>query len=83
MIHPTAVISSEAEIHPTALSTVLKGPKSELEKLSADKIVAYAEINQLPPGEYRLPVRIILPPDVGLKEEEPPSVQVLIQRKKK
>ena len=71
------------EIKPKAFSTVLKGPKAELEKLSRDKIVAYAEVTTLPPGEYDLPVHVVLPPDVSFKKEEPLSVQVLIQGKKK
>ncbi len=73
--------SARVEIKPRTFSAALNGPKAELEKLSADKIVAYIEISTLPPGEYTLPVQVVLPPAVGFKEENSLSVQVLIKKK--
>jgi len=58
-------------------SIVLKGPRAVLEKLQLQDILAFVEVDGLKAGNHQVPLKLILPPDLALKEEAPLiSIQV-------
>ena len=60
-----AVLQSEQ------VSIVLKGPRALLDKLAASDILAYVEVEDLKEGVHEVPLKLILPPDLILKDEAP------------
>ncbi|OGW79782.1 MAG: hypothetical protein A2Z83_03625 [Omnitrophica bacterium GWA2_52_8] len=56
------------KIAQSSISFTLKGSKGQMEKLSAETMLAYIETAALEPGEHKVPVRLVLPEDVFLKE---------------
>lgn len=61
------------------ISIVLKGPRALLDKLAASDILAYVEVEGLKEGMQEVPLKLILPPDLTLKDETP---LVLVEVKK-
>lgn len=61
------------------ISFVLKGPKSELERLAANGVLAYVDVNRLKRGSYDLPATFILPDTVSLKMD-PPAVKLRVEK---
>ncbi|MBI4358711.1 MAG: hypothetical protein HY584_05360 [Candidatus Omnitrophica bacterium] len=60
---------------------VLKGPRAVLDKLTPADIMAYVEVEGLKEGTHEVPVQLILPPDLILKDK-PPVVLVEVRRLK-
>ncbi|OGW86576.1 MAG: hypothetical protein A3C35_08475 [Omnitrophica bacterium RIFCSPHIGHO2_02_FULL_46_11] len=59
------------------IAITLKGPQAVLDKLAATDILAYVEVEGLKEGIQEVPVKLILPPEVSLKEKFPlASVEV-------
>lgn len=59
------------EINPEKVTVVLKGSKRLLEKFSSENLLAYVDPSGLKKGEYELPLNIILPEEVSLKDKKP------------
>ncbi|MBI4368450.1 MAG: hypothetical protein HY588_03565 [Candidatus Omnitrophica bacterium] len=70
-----------AQLVTDQVSVVLKGPRALLDKLAAQDLLAYAEVEGLKEGTYETPVKLILPPDLILKDE-PPTVPVEVKKLK-
>lgn len=70
-----------AALEKKSVSLVLKGPEALLSEFSAERILAYVEVENLEEGEHELPVRLILPPDL-LLEDDPPQIPVLVKKLK-
>ena len=75
----TPVLNHLANLQAQRIPLVLKGPRAILDKLSATSILAYVEVENLKEGSYQLPVKLILPPDLSLKDE-PPILSVEIRK---
>src|SRR3989338_4774748 len=59
------------------LSLVLKGPRVILDPLELKDILAYVDVEGLKSGAHEVPLQLILPPDLSLRDEAPlVSVQV-------
>jgi len=83
---PIKILSSSEGNHrittdPSVVSFVLKGSVRQLERLLPENLLAYADISELEIGEHQVPVKLVLPEDVGLKEDKPVIVKVTIERK--
>ncbi len=72
--------NEKIELKPAKISFTLKGPKRLLDKLVAEKILAYVETADLPAGEQDVPVQILLPEGVSLKDGNPVTVKVNIKK---
>lgn len=82
---PVRVLSAleekaHVEVKPSVVSFRVKGSRRQLEKLTAEKILAYLDVSTLDSGEHEVPVQILLPADVSLKDEAPVLVKVTIRR---
>lgn len=66
------------DIEPEQVSFVLKGSKQYLEKMTAENLLAYVDISGLKKGEYELPLKVILPANVNLKDKQPILIKVTI-----
>lgn len=53
------------------VSFVLKGPRVVLDPLELKDILAYVEVEDLKPGAHEVPLQLILPPDLALRDEAP------------
>ncbi len=53
------------------ISFSLKGPKSELDRLASNGILAYVDVSGLKKGDYELPATFILSDTVSLKGDTP------------
>jgi YbbR domain-containing protein len=69
----------KVQLNPAAISFALKGSKRQLDKLTVENILAYLDVAQLRSGEYEMPVHIVVPEDVSLKDERPVLVQVKVK----
>lgn len=69
----------QVDIAPPAVSFTLRGSKSQLDKLTTDQIQAYVDVTALEPGTHDIPLKMLLPPDVGLKED-PLLVKVSLKK---
>jgi YbbR domain-containing protein len=65
-------------LSPAAVTVHLRGPR---EAMGADarSFDASVDVNGLKPGDYALPVRIVLPPRIGWTSVEPSEVRVRIR----
>ncbi|MBI4373145.1 MAG: hypothetical protein HY585_05415 [Candidatus Omnitrophica bacterium] len=63
--------NSYATLRAEQVSVVLKGPRALLDQLKADDLLAYVEVEGLKEGVHELPAKLILPPDLALKDEAP------------
>ncbi len=70
-----------AQLVAEKVSIILKGPRALLDKIVASDILAYADVDNLKEGAQDVPVKLILPQDVVLKNE-PPVVSVEVKRLK-
>ena len=68
------------ELNPKMISFTLKGSRRELEKLVPEKLLAYADISSLQPGEHEIPVNLILPENVSVKDNAPLTVKAIIKK---
>lgn len=65
-------------VAPAAVTVHLRGPRDAM-GADAKSLDASVDVNGLKPGDYALPVRIVLPPRVGWTRIEPAEVQVRIR----
>ena len=71
--------SGVADLSPDKVSLVLKGSKLYLEKLTPEKLLAYVDLADLKKGDYELPLQVILPENVSLKDKEPIKIRAAIR----
>lgn len=67
------------ELDPEKVSLVLKGSKRTLEKLEPAKLLAYVDLSTLKKGDYSLPLQVVLPETLSLKEKQPIMIKVAIR----
>ncbi len=67
-----------AELDPEKVSFVLKGSKRVLEKLQPETLLAYVDISGLKKGDHELPLQVVLPEALSLKEKQPIMIKVVI-----
>lgn len=71
------------EVTPDKVSFTLKGSKRLLEKLSPEGLLAYVDLSGLKKGEHELPLQIVLPEEVSLKDKQPIAIKTVISSQKK
>ena len=72
-------IGGQMTLTPSVISFVLRGSKSQLGTLVPEKLLAFADASSLGAGEHDIPVQLILPPEVSLKDDAP-KVKVAIKK---
>ena len=60
-----------ARLNTEKIAIVLKGPRALLDKLVAKDILAYVEVEGLKEGIHDVPIKLILPQDIVLKNDSP------------
>ena len=60
-----------ARLNTEKIAIVLKGPRALLDKLAAKDILAYVEVEGLKEGIHDVPIKLILPQDIVLKNDSP------------
>ncbi len=68
------------ELNPSVVSFVLKGSRRQLENFTPEKILAYVDISALEPGPHDVPVQLVLPENVSLKEDAPLIVKATVKK---
>ncbi len=68
------------ELNPPLISFVLKGSRRQLETFTPEKVLAYVDISGFEPGEHDLPVQLVLPENVTLKDAAPLIVKAVIKK---
>ncbi len=76
-------VSNIFEVTPEKVSFTLKGSKRLLEKLSSETLLAYVDLSGLKKGEHDLPLNIVLPEEVSLKDKQPLVIKIVISSQKK
>ena len=71
--------SGVADLNPDKVTLVLKGSKLYLEKLVPETLLAYVDLADLKKGDYELPLQVVLPENVSLKDKEPIKVKAAIR----
>ncbi len=74
---PTA--GGVVDLNPDKVTLTLKGSKMYLEKLSSETLLAYVDVADRKKGDYELPLQIVLPEGVSLKDKEPIKIKVAIR----
>ncbi len=67
------------DLSPDKVSFILKGSKIYLEKLAPESLLAYVDLATLKKGDYELPLQLVLPENVSLKDKEPIKIKVAIR----
>ena len=70
----------KAEIQPAHVSLVLRGPQKRFETLKPEDILAFVDVSLLLPGEHEVPVKVVLPKGLDLKEDKPVTVKISIKK---
>ncbi len=70
----------KVDLEPQKVAFVLKGSRRELEKLMPEKIVAYVDLSGLGAGDHQIPVSLILPPEIVLKENTTLTLKASIKK---
>jgi len=71
--------SGVVDLDPDRVTLVLKGSKLHLEKLAPETLLAYVDLADLKKGDYALPLQVVLPENVSLKDKEPIKVKAAIR----
>jgi len=71
--------SGVVDLSPDKVSFVLKGSKIYLEKLTPETLLVYVDLGSLKKGDYDLPLQVVLPENVSLKDKEPIKIKVAIR----
>ena len=71
--------SGVVDVSPDKVSFVLKGSKIYLEKMTLETLLAYVDLGNLKKGDYELPLQVVLPENVTLKDKEPVKIKVAIR----
>lgn len=76
--------SSEREdtvtVIPNKVSFVIKGSKRQLDKMTLENTLVYLDSSKLEFGDHEVPVTVVLPEDVSLKDT-PPVVKLTLKKK--
>ncbi|MFA6599993.1 MAG: hypothetical protein WC352_04195 [Candidatus Omnitrophota bacterium] len=72
--------ASAVTIEPAAVSFMLRGSKKALAELTADKILLYADASGISDGSQEVPVRMVVPETVSLKEGQSLGVKVTVRK---
>lgn len=64
-------VDTYARLLTDRVTVLLKGPLALLDKLTPADLFAYAEVEGLKEGVHEVPVKLILPADITLKDESP------------
>ncbi len=71
--------SGVVDLDPDKVTLMLKGSKLYLEKLTSETLLAYVDLADLKKGDYELPLQVVLPENVSLKDKEPIKIKVTIR----
>jgi len=71
--------SGVVDLIPDKVTLVLKGSKLYLEKLTPETLLAYVDLADLKKGDYDLPLQVVLPENVSLKDREPIKIKAAIR----
>jgi len=69
-------------IEPERVNFFLKGSKRYLEGLNSEDILAFVDLGTMKKGDYDLPLQIVLPENVSLKDKEPIMIKTRISSAK-
>jgi YbbR domain-containing protein len=70
--------NGRAVVSPDAVTVYLRGPRDAM-GADASAFDASVDVSGLQPGQYALPVRVVLPPRVGMTRVDPVEIKVRIQ----
>jgi len=70
-----------AELEPKKITFVLKGSQRRLEKLASESILAYLDLSNYDTGEHDIPVEVMLPEGVRLKDDLPLTLKAILKKK--
>lgn len=71
---------TKVTLDPPKISFVLKGSRRRLEKLEPGEIMAYLDTYDLKVGDHEMPVQLVLPEEVSLKDPSSVVVKVTIKK---
>ena len=71
--------SGVVDLSPDKVSFTLKGSKLYLEKLTPETLLVYVDLGSLKKGDYDLPLQVVLPENVSMKDKEPIKIKVAIR----
>jgi YbbR domain-containing protein len=71
--------SGVVDLDPDKVSFILKGSKLYLEKLAPETLLVYVDLGNLKKGDYDLPLQMVLPENVSLKDKAPVKIKVAIR----
>lgn len=74
--------TGRATLTPQSVTVYVRGP-GDARGVDADAFDASVDASGLRPGQYTLPVRVVLPARVGMTRVDPPEVRVRIERSQK
>ncbi len=81
---PVRVLRSPAasgvvDLNPDKVTLVLRGSKLYLEKLVPETLLVYVDLADLKKGDYDLPIQVVLPENVSLKNKGPIKIKAAIR----
>lgn len=68
-----------ATVKPTVVTVEVRGPASQIGRLTADQIKTVLRLKGLKPGGYRLPCEIVLPEGISLAKCDPTAFEVAVE----
>jgi hypothetical protein len=71
--------SGREAVTPGAVTVHVRGPRDAMVAADAAAFDATVDVDGLRPGEYQLPVRVGLPPRIGITRVDPAEVRVRIR----
>jgi YbbR domain-containing protein len=71
--------SGVVDLNPDKVTLVLRGSKLYLEKLAPETLMAYVDLADLKKGDYDLPLQVVLPENVSLKDKAPIKIKAAIR----
>lgn len=72
---------NDVNIEPSNISLTVSGNEDIIKSLKSDDIECFVDVNLLSPGEYSLPVKIVLPNGISKISTDPEEVKVTIIEK--
>lgn len=70
-----------ARVNPGRVTITLEGPKSAMANLRAEELEIHVDVENLGPGQHRLPVRLALPEGMSRISVDPEEVEVLVEER--
>lgn len=71
--------SGVVDLNPDKVTLVLRGSKLYLEKLVPGTLLVYVDLADLKKGDYDLPLQVVLPENVSLKDKGPINIKAAIR----